>query len=160
MAVTTSFYFVGNAVNEKMIQDIPIFAFTVGDHFEQGWESNDVKSKEGFRHLAWAIAAARALSIVVPQTVASQYFSVKQSYEKLVIEAYNMFNEGNYLVGESIPTVIRNVTVTNMKPIKGWRGLPALHENQRNHLDRAPGRWWTPVAISLFVRDAEADIVD
>lgn len=159
MAITTKFYFVGTVTSAHRLTDIPIFAFTPGKDFKQGWMSNDFQTANGFKNLANLVSGGRMVSIVLPKEIVSEKFNLKQAYSKLIIDGYQLSKEGQYMVGEAVTTVFEDVSVTDINPIIGWKGLPAPHEGQRNYMDRKKLKWWAPTAVTLFVTNGQANVV-
>jgi hypothetical protein len=155
--ITSTYYFVATAYGKEMIREIPVFALTSGENFENNWLSNDVNSREGFRGITDAASGSRLVTIAIPKNIEAIHFGIKKHYEKLVIDAFNLSKEGQYMMGASVTMIFQAVTVIKSKGIIEWRGLPAPHEGQRNRLDRTMPRWWAPMAVTLFVTNGEAN---
>ena len=150
MALSAKYYFVANVKFQG--DDIPVYAFTPGEEYLRGWESNLAGGFSSLRETVWRADGARSFSIAVPRFYAPYFIPTISKYDKFRMWAsdgklgpYGIYNHA---------MTFDDVVVTSVKPIHGWKGLPAPASNLRNHFEKKIGReFYVPVAVTLASGD-------
>jgi hypothetical protein len=167
MAPTSTYYFDANATSgREFFRGIPMFAVHAGFGREQGWDSARVTSKAGFEDLVSRINVQVPVYIALPMTFAGRYFTKGRNYTKVAIYAFKYMrgqswhSDGGYMVGATIALVLKDVTVVDVVPVPGFKGLPIPPQVQKNYLEKTIGTaTYSAAAVTLGVV-GECDVVE
>lgn len=150
MALSAKYYFAAQVKFGG--NEIPVYAFTGGDEYERGWESNLAKTFPALKQVVERADGARGLTIAVPRILLAYFTPNVSKYDRLTIFAADG-SHGRY--GSFNHTItFADVFALSVKPILGWKGLPAPQSEFRNHWEKKIRReFYAPVAVTLASGD-------
>lgn len=151
MAPSAKYYFVAHVKFQG--DDIPVYAFTPGDEYQRGWESNSVSGFPSLKETVWRADGARSFSIAVPRFFAPYFIPTVSKYDKFRMWASDGKLGGYGIYNHAI--TFDDVYVASLKPILGWKDLPAPAQNLRNYWEKKIGReFYIPVAVTFGSGDS------
>lgn len=150
MAPSAKYYFVAHAKFQG--DDIPVLAFTPGEDYQRGWQSNNIQGFSSLKDTVWQADGARSFTIAVPRLYRPYFMPTVSRYDTFWMWASDG-RLGKYGVYNHSMT-FADVGVTKVEQIIQWKGLPAPAQNLRNHFEKKLGReFYIPIAVTFYSGD-------